>query len=109
LTPLALDPFSSVKLLSLPSKHKEVTFFYVKKTFLQNKGKAKKNEALKWKKKNSIALKTLFQGNLQGKLVVFFSKIVMLQHMGTSLEKFNIKLRVHFYNLSKKIFKTTTK
>jgi hypothetical protein len=109
LTPLALDPFCSVKLLSLPSKHKEVTFFYVKKTFLQNKGKAKKNEALKWKKNNSIALKTLFQGNLQGKLVVFFSKIVMLHHMGTSLEKFNIKLRVHFYNLSKKIFKTTTK
>jgi hypothetical protein len=56
-----------------------------------------------------IALKTLFQGNLQGKLVVFFSKIVMLHHMGTSLEKFNIKLRVHFYNLSKKILKTTTK
>jgi hypothetical protein len=47
LTPLALDPFSSVELLSLPSEHKEVKFFYVKIFFLQNKGKAKKNEALK--------------------------------------------------------------
>ncbi len=30
-------------------------------------------------------------------------------HMGTSLEKFNIKLRVQFYHLSKKILKTITK
>jgi hypothetical protein len=86
-----------------------VTFFYVKKTFLQNKGKAEKNEALKWKPNFCIALKTLFHGNLLGKLVVFFSKILMLHHIGASLEKFNIQLRVHFYNLFKKIFKTTTK
>ncbi len=71
--------------------------------------KAKKNEALKWKSNFCIALKTLFQGNLQGKLVVFFSKILMLHHMGTSLEKFNIKLGVDFYHLSKKIFKTITR
>jgi hypothetical protein len=78
-------------------------FFCLKVVFLQNKGKAKKNEALKWKSNFCIALKTLSQGNLQGKLVVFFSKILLLHHMGISLEKFNI------YNLSKKIFKTTTK
>jgi hypothetical protein len=47
LTPLALNPFSSVELLSLPTKRKEVKLFYVKTFFLQNKGKAKKNEALK--------------------------------------------------------------
>jgi hypothetical protein len=76
---------------------------------LQNKGKAKKNEALKGKSNFCIAFKTLFQGNLQGKLVVFFSKILMLHHMGTSLEKFNIKLGVDFYHLSKKIFKTITR
>jgi hypothetical protein len=46
LTPLALDPFSSVELLSLSSKCKEVKNIYVKVFFLQNKGKAKKNEAL---------------------------------------------------------------
>jgi len=108
LTPLALDPFSSVELLSLPSKWKEVKFFYVKTFLLQNKGKAKKNEALQGKSDFYIALKTLFEGNLQGKLVVFFSKILMLHHMGTSLEKFNIKLRVDFYNLSKKIFNVIT-
>jgi hypothetical protein len=74
LTPLAPDPFSSVELLSLPRKRKAVKFFYVKTFFLQNKGKAKKNEALKRKSNFCIALKTSFQGNLQGKLVILFSK-----------------------------------
>jgi hypothetical protein len=46
-TPLALDPFSTVELLSLASNPKEVTFFYVKTFLLKMKGKAKKNEALK--------------------------------------------------------------
>jgi hypothetical protein len=82
---------------------------FVKTFFLQNNGKAKKNEALKQKSNFCIALKTLFQGNLQGKLVVFFSKILLLRHMGISLKKFNIELRVHFYNLSKNIFNTVTK
>jgi hypothetical protein len=35
LTPLALDPFSRVELLSLPCKRKEVTFFYVKTFFFK--------------------------------------------------------------------------
>jgi hypothetical protein len=73
LTPLALDPFSSVKLLSLPSKHKEVTFFYVKKTFLQNKGKAKKNEALKWKKIKFYCIENIIPRKFTRKISGFFS------------------------------------
>jgi hypothetical protein len=98
----ALDPFSRVELLSI----KEVTFFYLNTFFFKIRVGPRKMKLSSEKSNFCIAFKTLTQGNLQAKLLIFFSKILMLHRTGTSLEKFHIKLRVDFYHLSQKIFKT---